>query len=89
MRRPPGTRPLAVLAAAGLLAGCVVGPRYVQPAPPAPQAQTFTSNAPAIASADQPPSTWWRLYNDPAIDPLVKEALTHNKSLLTAAASLA
>jgi NodT family efflux transporter outer membrane factor (OMF) lipoprotein len=80
----------AVLAASlGLLGGCVVGPRYAAPKPPAPQAGNFVSDAPVIASADQPPPNWWKLYDDPAIDPLVQEALTHNTNLLAAAANLA
>jgi NodT family efflux transporter outer membrane factor (OMF) lipoprotein len=77
------------LGAAGmLLAGCVAGPRYVPPAPPAPSTQTFAAAAPAAASADQPPPDWWRLYDVPALDQLVEQALTHNKSLLVAAADL-
>jgi len=75
--------------AAALLAGCTVGPRYAPPTPPSPAADTFAASTPAVASATQPPSTWWRLYNSPAIDQLVQEALTHNNTLLVAVANLA
>ena len=76
------------LAAAIVLAGCVVGPNYKAPHAPAPAGAFVSPIAPA-ASADQPPPDWWKLYNDPAIDQLVQDALVHNKSLQAAAANLA
>jgi NodT family efflux transporter outer membrane factor (OMF) lipoprotein len=81
--------PRALALSAALLSGCAVGPRYSAPTPPAPGAPTFTAQAQAIASTEQPSPTWWKLYNDPAIDALVQEALAHNKSLLVAAGNLA
>jgi NodT family efflux transporter outer membrane factor (OMF) lipoprotein len=80
--------PLILIAAAGL-AGCVVGPNYQTPAAPAPPAGAFVSPIAPAASTDQPPPDWWKLYNDPAIDQLVEDALVHNKSLQAAAANLA
>jgi NodT family efflux transporter outer membrane factor (OMF) lipoprotein len=74
---------------ASLLAACTVGPRYAPPSPPGPATEQFSSSSPSIASAEQPPADWWRLYNAPALDQLVQEALTHNKNLLVAAADLA
>jgi multidrug efflux system outer membrane protein len=87
-----GTSPVRTCAAvlwALLLAGCTVGPRYAPPAPPAPAGSGFVSSTPATASPAQPPDTWWRLYDTPALDQLVQEALTHNKDILVAAANLA
>jgi NodT family efflux transporter outer membrane factor (OMF) lipoprotein len=75
-------------AASALLIGCTVGPKYTTPTPPAPAGDTFASAAGTIAAADQPPPNWWKLYNTPALDDLVKEALTHNKNLLVSAANL-
>lgn len=80
---------LAFGAAATLLAGCAVGPRYVQPTPPAPQTGQFASASPSAASDQPPPANWWRLYDTPALDQLVQAALANNKSLLVAAANLA
>jgi NodT family efflux transporter outer membrane factor (OMF) lipoprotein len=80
---------LSILAVAAGLAGCTLGPRYQPPTPPAPASQAFTAAAPAIASTDQPPADWWRLYNTPAINALVQQALTHNLTLEAAALSLA
>ncbi len=91
MRLSPVLPRLAFAFGAGsvMLAGCVVGPRYARPAPPAPASDRFAAAASAIASADQPPADWWRLYDTPALDQLVQDALAHNKSLLAAAANLA
>jgi NodT family efflux transporter outer membrane factor (OMF) lipoprotein len=41
------------------------------------------------ASADDVPDQWWRLYDDPALDQLVKEALASNTNLRVAAGNLA
>ncbi len=77
------------MAVAFVLAGCNVGPDYAPPEPPAPPSQNFVSNTVTTASTSEPPSKWWQLYNVPAIDALVQEALTHNTDLLVAAGNLA
>ena len=74
---------------AGLLAGCAVGPRYVQPSTPQAGNGAFVSaDASAFAPAPPPPD-WWRLYDDPVLDGLVRKALTNNADLRAAAANLA
>lgn len=85
-------RPLASAAAVSLAlaaGACAVGPTYRPPQIPAPAAAPFVSAAPAIASPAAPPSQWWRLYDDPALDALVQAALTENEDLKIAAANLA
>ncbi len=81
-----------LLIAAGVaslwLSACAVGPNYVAPAPPAPPNQAFAAATPEAASAEAPPDGWWKLYDVPALDALVQQALTHNKNLLVAAANL-
>ena len=84
----PRAGPVLALAAT-LIAGCTVGPHYTPPTPPAPPSANFVSTTPSTASTDQPPGDWWRLYDTPALDQLVQQALTHNTSLLAAAANLA
>jgi len=79
---------LGSLALALGASACAVGPNYHPPATPAPAAAPFVSARPAIASADAPPDQWWRLYDDPALDTLVQEALTENQDLKVAAANL-
>ncbi len=80
---------LSLTASALALSACAVGPNYKTPPAPEPASKAFVSPIGPSAVADQPPPDWWRLYNDPAIDPLVQEALVHNTSLEVAAANLA
>ena len=80
---------LTLVALSIWLSGCTVGPTYLRPMPPTPSTRKFAAILPATAgSEDSPPANWWKLYNDPALDALVQDALTHNKSLLVAAANL-
>lgn len=81
------TRALA-LAGALLAASCAVGPSYRAPATPPAATAAFVSATPAIASPDAPPPDWWRLYDDPTLDSLVRDALTENNDLKVAAANL-
>ncbi|MBL8438855.1 MAG: efflux transporter outer membrane subunit [Zoogloeaceae bacterium] len=84
---PRTLRPLTALAAALLLAGCMVGPDYQRPtlglpgsyAEPAPIAG---QTPPAVARA------WWKAFQDPMLDDLVEAALAHNADLAAAAARL-
>jgi NodT family efflux transporter outer membrane factor (OMF) lipoprotein len=85
MRR---ARTLGSLALALGASACAVGPNFHPPATPAPASAPFVSATPSIASADAPPADWWRLYDDPTLDGLVKEALTENQDLKVAAANL-
>jgi NodT family efflux transporter outer membrane factor (OMF) lipoprotein len=73
-------------AALTALAGCAVGPNYAPPRVSGPAG--FVASTPAIAAAAAPPTQWWRLYNDPALDALVQQALTENTDLQVAAANL-
>jgi len=82
-------RILTATALAGLLAGCAVGPRYVQPATPAAGNGAFVSADASVVAPAPPPADWWRLYDDPALDGLVRKALVNNADLRAAAANLA
>ncbi len=83
------------------LSGCMVGQDFHRPAPPsvagylpralpgqtaattglAGEAQTFRSGADV-------PGRWWTLYNSPALDALVEQALKANPDLASAQAAL-
>ena len=84
-------RSLAALLSGAALAGCMVGPDYVKPSTPVagtPGGGKFDASAPDT-SVDQPlPPQWWKLYNDPALNDLIQDALAHNKTLLQSAANL-
>jgi NodT family efflux transporter outer membrane factor (OMF) lipoprotein len=79
---------------AGLSGGCALGPRFTPPPTP-PSAQgpfvsaSLTPEAQVGEAAAPLPPLWWRLYNDPALDGLIQQALTHNQDLEVAAANLA
>ena len=86
------TRVVALAVAGSMLAGCAVGPNYVRPATPpagAPGGGRFAAAAPDTSTDAALPPDWWRLYDDPALNDLVRDALAHNKTLLQSAASLA
>lgn len=82
---------LSAIAPALALSACVVGPDYQRPTTPAstPDTAAFAEAAKtrAVSDASLPPN-WWRLYDDPALDRLVTEALAHNTDIREAAANL-
>ena len=83
-------RRLAGLSLPVALAACRVGPNYQAPplvrgATPAPA--LLGTQEPAFSAAPLPDG-WWRLYDDPVLDALVRKALTRNTDLRTALASL-
>ena len=74
--------------AALALAACAVGPNY-HPAPTPPVAAgRFAASDTIAVSATALPDKWWQLYDDPALDALVTEALTANTDLRVATANL-
>jgi len=83
-------RRLATAVLAMVLSGCTtVGPDYRSPAPGAPAQTPFASARPPVFTQDQPPGRWWSLFQDPAVDRLVEQALAANTDLRVAAANLA
>ncbi len=76
------------MAALAALAGCTVGPDYRAPTPP-PDTQTALQGiTEAQATTSEPPSQWWQLYQEPALDELVQEAFRANTDLAIAEANL-
>ena len=74
------TLPLALLS---VLCGCAVGPTYKRPAVSAPSAFLYGSPEGAASMADM---AWWDLFRDPALDSLVRTALTNGYDARIAAA---
>jgi len=80
-----GRRVLAASFVALLLAGCKVGPDYVQP--PVPQPETYRQPAPpgeSIANVE-----WWDLFQDPVLQDLIEIALQENRDIRVALARIA
>lgn len=78
---------LAASASASTLAGCAVGPNYETPRAAGSDTGAFAAAGAGVA-AGAAASQWWRLYNDPALDRLVQDALAHNTDLQQAVANL-
>jgi NodT family efflux transporter outer membrane factor (OMF) lipoprotein len=85
----------------GLLSACSAGPDFQRPAPP-PTA-VFTAGVQPVATADaggdggaaqhfisgaSVPMQWWQLFQSPALNRLVQDALDHSPTLLEARAHL-
>jgi NodT family efflux transporter outer membrane factor (OMF) lipoprotein len=85
----PARHLVAVVALAALVGGCVVGPNYRPPVPPAGSNSPLVSVNPSAESTAQPPDDWWRLYDDPELNRLIQIALTANTDLAVAQANLA
>jgi NodT family efflux transporter outer membrane factor (OMF) lipoprotein len=84
----------AVLATLVALGACkTVGPRYDGPPPGAvikspAAAAPFVSAAGQAFSREPAPGDWWRLYQDPVLDELVRQAFAANTDLRMAEANL-
>jgi NodT family efflux transporter outer membrane factor (OMF) lipoprotein len=76
------------LCCALLCAGCIVGPKFRAPAPPAGANAPLQTTDASVESTAAPPDAWWRLYRDPELDRLVQEAFAANPDLKAAEANL-
>jgi multidrug efflux system outer membrane protein len=74
----------AVLVSAGLLSGCLVGPRYQRPAVTAPP--VFRGQAGEAQKASIADLPWWEVFQDETLRGLVKTAIANNNDLRMAAA---
>jgi NodT family efflux transporter outer membrane factor (OMF) lipoprotein len=79
---------LILLAIGGLqLTGCVVGPKYHQPAVPAPPAYKEVGDwKPAQPNDQNLGGTWWTIFQDPQLDALELQVNVSNQNLKAAAA---
>jgi NodT family efflux transporter outer membrane factor (OMF) lipoprotein len=86
--------------AAAILAGCTVGPDFNRPDPPAADRYTVaphTVGQTPASDADRQTvklgsalaEDWWRLFESDALNDIVRQALANNRSLASAAATLA
>jgi NodT family efflux transporter outer membrane factor (OMF) lipoprotein len=69
------------------LAACHAGPNYHAPALPPGADSPLVSLDTTLETSAPPPQAWWRLYEDPRLDELVREALTANRDLAAADAN--
>ncbi|MCF5651454.1 efflux transporter outer membrane subunit [Pseudomonas syringae] len=76
------------IAVAVITGGCASGPDYLAPATPETAAGPFVSKPSDTQPTASPPPNWWKLYDDPALDTLVQEALSANTNLRVTLANL-
>jgi NodT family efflux transporter outer membrane factor (OMF) lipoprotein len=82
-------RRLSLCIALLALSACAVGPNYHTPATPSSGQGGFISTLPGVASAERTPDAWWRLYDDPVLDRLIRRAFAANTDIRTAEGNLA
>lgn len=70
-----------------VIAACAVGPNYHAPKLPAGTTAPFVSRNSALETTTAPPDAWWRLYSDPRLDDLIRQALQANLNLAAADAN--
>ncbi|MET0179448.1 MAG: efflux transporter outer membrane subunit [Novosphingobium sp.] len=82
-------RRAALIPALLLLAGCATGPDYRRPLPPGGSApQSFVDPGLTRVLPGPAEGQWWRLFRDPVLDRLVRDALAHNPDVRAASANL-
>ena len=97
----PGPGAVITLAALALLSGCAVGPDFHRPAPLTVSGYTRESLSPQTASAEVPGGEaqrfrhdqdvveqWWTLFQSPALNAVVEQALQANPTIVSAQAAL-
>src|SRR5271155_1566547 len=90
----PLTIPVATclaLAAVAASSGCMVGPRFTSPTPPAAKGYAGAGDkaAPeAVLTAAAPAGPWWKGLGSPALDAVMARALAHNQTVAAAQATL-
>ncbi|HTU47616.1 MAG TPA: efflux transporter outer membrane subunit [Bryobacteraceae bacterium] len=79
-------RIIAVLAAAGWMTGCAVGPNYHRPTVQVPQTFRAPEPLPPPQAASFADLKWWEVFKDPDLQALIKTALQQNYDLRDAVA---
>src|ERR1700752_1314045 len=77
---------LGILAVLVLEAGCMIGPKYEQPALNVPQAYRTPEPQLATQASSLGNEQWWHLYQDPVLTQLIHTAIAQNYDVQIAAA---
>jgi NodT family efflux transporter outer membrane factor (OMF) lipoprotein len=87
--------PFALLAVAGLLAGCRLGPDFTEPQAPAAPAYVAAGEAGGpqgaqqVALGERLAENWWTLFRSPQLDAVLRQAIAGNRDLAASRATLA
>ena len=80
---------LTTVASAIALAACATGPDYAPPVTASKAAGSFVAaSSPAVQPLAPVKADWWRLYDDPILDGLIKDALSANTDVRASVARL-
>ena len=90
---------ILIFASAAMIGGCAVGPSFTRPVPPAatrylgnPAPSDGTQSGTAVqhvALGQEIEGDWWNLFGSEPINGIVRQALSHNITLVASAATLA
>ncbi len=83
---------LAAIGTCGLMAGCAVGPNFVQPDSNLPEVSFHGDNGKVVAGQRLPAPTdptWWRVFRDPVLTSLEQQVAAANLDVRTATVRLA
>ncbi|WP_020590049.1 efflux transporter outer membrane subunit [Desulfobacter curvatus] len=77
-----------VIVLAVALTGCAIGPDYRPPAMPESAVGHFVTQIEGVDEMTPLPSEWWKLYNDPVLNGLIRDAFAANTDLRVSLANL-
>jgi multidrug efflux system outer membrane protein len=82
------SRLLAIVLAAGALAGCTLEPTYVRPTPAAPATWPVGAAYPPASQAELPSLSYRDIFRDPHLQAIIASALANNQDLQAALANV-
>jgi multidrug efflux system outer membrane protein len=77
---------VGIVAALGLMTGCLVGPKYQRPAVDVPQEYRAPAPQQAAQASSLGNEQWWQVYQDPVLTQLIHTAIAQNYDVRIAAA---
>ena len=77
---------IEIVAALGLMTGCLVGPKYQRPAVDLPQEYRAPAPQQAAQASSLGNEQWWQVYQDPVLTQLIHTAIAQNYDVRIAAA---
>ena len=77
---------VGIVAALGLMTGCLVGPQYQRPAVDVPQEYRAPAPQQAAQASSLGNEQWWQVYQDPVLTQLIHTAIAQNYDVRIAAA---
>jgi multidrug efflux system outer membrane protein len=77
---------VGIIAALGLMTGCLIGPKYKRPAANVPQEYRAPAPQQAAQASSLGNEQWWQVYQDPVLMQLIHTAIAQNYDVRIAAA---